>query len=171
MRKRLPAHFLHHVRAMTIIAGKRLPQDDWKALQSLADGLPKLSLKRTSPDIGAEMAAARWSVSQCGYNTMVDTIRIRTPSSFVPSANTKRREQIERARRLVYWGAGRLLMPHHLNTASLVNEIHQLTKFEPREVNFDLNLANNAARLIAQVVYENRFSRVGVLPSADMRMH
>jgi hypothetical protein len=36
-------------------------------------------------------------------------------------------------------------MPHHLNTAALVNEIHQLTKFEPREVNFDLNRANNAA--------------------------
>lgn len=156
---------------MTIIAGKRLPEDDWKALQSLADGLPKLSLKRISPDVGAEMAAARWSVSQCGYNTMVDTIRTRTPSLFVPSADTKRREQIERARRLVYWGAGRLLMPRHLNTASLVNEIHQLTKFERREVNFDLNGANNAAHLIAQVAYKNDFTRAGVRPSADMQMH
>jgi len=156
---------------MTIIAGKPLPEDDWQALRSLADGLPELSLKRTSPDVAAEMAAARWSVSQCGYNAMVNAIRTRTPSLFVPSADMKQREQNERARRLVYWGAGRLLMPRHLNTASLVNEIHQLTRFEPREVNFDLNGANNAAQLIAQIVYENDFSRVGARPSDDVKTH
>ncbi|TFH41282.1 MAG: hypothetical protein E4H01_15205 [Lysobacterales bacterium] len=117
------------------------------------------------------MEAARWSISQCDYGTAVDVIRTRTPSLFVPSADTNNRKQIERAKRLVYWGAGRLLMPHHLNTASLVNEIHQLTKFEARRVNFELNGAHNAAQLIEQVVYQNGHKPVSTQPSIDKRPH
>jgi predicted glycosyltransferase len=156
---------------MTIIAGERLPENDWRALQSLAEGLPKLSLKRTSIDSVAEMAAVSWSVSQCEYNTAVDAIRTRTPSLFVPSTDTRSREQIERAKRLVYWGAGRLLMHRHLNSASLVNEIHQLTKFESREMHFDMHGAHNAAQLIAQIVYHNNYTPISARPSTDTRLH
>ncbi|TFH41281.1 MAG: hypothetical protein E4H01_15200 [Lysobacterales bacterium] len=38
---------------MTIIAGRRLSEDNWQALQSLADGQPALSLRRTSPTLAA----------------------------------------------------------------------------------------------------------------------
>jgi len=62
-------------------------------------------------------------------------------------------------------------MPRHLNTASLINEIHQLTKFESRSLNFDLNGANNAAQLIAQIVYNNNYTPVSARPSSDTRLH
>lgn len=155
---------------MKIVAGGHLPENDWQALRLQANGLPALSLRRGSTSVSAEMAAARWSVSDCGYNTAVDAMRTRTPSLFVPHAAANRREQIERAKRLVYWGAGRLLMARHLNTASLVNEIHQLTKFEPRSMNFDLNGANNAAQVIAQIVYQNNYTPVSTRPSSDTRL-
>ena len=156
---------------MTIIAGPRLPDADWQALRSLADGLPELKLLRDSPMERADMAGARWSIGQCGYNTAVDAIRTRTPSLFVPSSDPNRRDQIERARRLVYWGAGRLLMPRHMNTASLVNEIHQLTKFESRGMSFDLNGAANTAQLISQIVYEDNYAPVSTRPANEKRLH
>ena len=156
---------------MTIIAGKRMLESDWQALQLLAEGLPNLSLKRVCPDLATEMVSARWSVSHCDYNAAVDAIRTRTPSLFIPDTEKNGREQIERAKRLVYWGAGRLLMPRHLNTASLVNEIHQLTNFEQRPMNFDLNGASNSAELIAQIVYQNNYSPVSTRPSTDTRIH
>jgi predicted glycosyltransferase len=152
---------------MKIIAGKLLPEDEWQELLTLADGVSDLILERSVTDLRAEMAMARWSVSQCGYNTAVRAIDTRTPSLFVPCGNGQRHVQIVRAQRLVYWGAGRLLMPHHLNGASLANEIQQLTKFEPRRVYFDMNGATNAAHLISQVVYHNDYSSVSARPSSD----
>jgi len=154
---------------MKIIAGKRLPEDEWQELMAIADGMVNLTLERTVPDLRTEMANARWSVSQCGYNTAVNTIDTRTPSLFVPCGNGQREEQIVRAQRLVYWGAGRLLMPHHLNGASLANEIQQLTRFEPRHMYFDMNGASNAAHLISQIVYHNDFSAETARPTTDGR--
>ena len=156
---------------MTVTTGEGLSEGDWRSLQLLAQGLPALSLKRGSSDWSAEIAAARWSINQCDYNSAVDILRTQTPSLFVPRPGKSHREQIERAKRLVYWGAGRLLMPRHLNTASLINEIHQLTKFESRSLNFDLNGANNAAQLIAQIVYNNNYTPVSARPSSDTRLH
>ena len=55
--------------------------------------------------------------------------------------------------RLVYWGAGRLLLPHHLNSASLTNEINQLLHVQPRKIRFDTNGAENATRLIDKTLH------------------
>jgi len=154
---------------MKIVAGKRLPEDEWQELMAIADGMVNLTLERSVPDLRTEMANARWSVSQCGYTTAVNTISTRTPSLFVPCGNGQREEQIVRAQRLVYWGAGRLLMPHHLNGASLANEIQQLTRFEPRHMYFDMNGASNAAHLISQIVYHNDFTAETARPSTDGR--
>jgi predicted glycosyltransferase len=154
---------------MKIVAGKQLPEDEWQELLALADGDSDLILERSVADLRTEMAMARWSVSQCGYNTAINAISTLTPSLFVPCGNGQRHVQIVRAQRLVYWGAGRLLMPHHLNGASLANEIQQLTKFEPRKMYFDLNGAANAAHLVSQVVYHNDYSSVSARPSSDSK--
>ena len=156
---------------MTIDAETRLADSDWQALRSLAAGLPDLTLRRDSPRARADMAGARWSISQCGYDTAVDAIQTQTPSLFVPSSDPNRRDQIERARRLVSWGAGRLLMPRHMNTASLVNEIHQLTKFEPRGMSFDMNGAANTAQLISQIVYDDNYAPVSAHSANEKRLH
>jgi hypothetical protein len=38
-------------------------------------------------------------------------------------------------------------------------------------MNFDLNGANNAAQLIAQIVYQNNYTPVSARPSSDTRLH
>lgn len=152
---------------MKIVAGHGLPEDQWRDLVARSADSPDLTVERTVPDIGAAMTAACWSVSQCEYATAVHTMQTRTPSLFVPSGNGDRQVQIVRAQRLVYWGAGRLLLPHHLNGASLANEINELMRFQPRRMHFDLNGAVNTASLITQAALHKDFTAEISLPASD----
>jgi len=152
---------------MKIVAGRGLPEDEWRDLVARSADSPDLTVERTVPDIGAALTAARWSVSQCEYSTAVHTMQTRTPSLFVPSGNGDRQVQTVRAQRLVYWGAGRLLLPHHLNGASLANEINELMRFQPRRMHFDLNGAVNTANLVTQAAYHNDASSDVTRPGAN----
>ena len=152
---------------MKIVTGHGLPEDEWQDLVAAAEESPDLTVERTLPDIGAALTAARWSVSQCEYSTAVHTMQTRTPALFVPAGSSDRHAQIVRAQRLVYWGAGRLLLPQHLNGASLANEINELMRFQPRRMHFDLNGAVNAANLIYQAAYKKDIASDLAQPMSD----
>ena len=152
---------------MKIVAGRGLPEDEWRDLVARSADSPDLTVERTVPDIGGALTAARWSVSQCEYSTAVHTMQTRTPSLFVPSGVGDRQVQTVRAQRLVYWGAGRLLLPHHLNGASLANEINELMRFQPRRMHFDLNGAVNTATLITQAALNRDFTAEIARPASD----
>jgi predicted glycosyltransferase len=140
-------------RPMKIVAGPRLPEDEWRDLLVATKGMDGLVLTRIVDDMRAEMALSRCSVSQCGYNTALNAITTQTPSLFIPSQNSQRSEQVARAQRIIYWGGGRLLMPHHLNSASLTYEINQLLQFQPRRIRFDTDGAANAVNLIERATH------------------
>lgn len=123
---------------MTIIAGPFLPEDAWQALQGRAAGRPGLTLRRSVPDLGAELRAARASVSQCGYNTALDVLRARVPALVVPFAENGEDEQRRRACRLERLGAVRVLDPAALRPRVLADEIRALLRFRPRYPPFDL---------------------------------
>jgi len=156
-------------RPMKIVAGPRLPEDEWRDLLVATKGMDGLVLTRLVDDLRAEMAFSRCSVSQCGYNTALNAITTQTPSLFVPSQNSQRREQIDRAQRLVYWGGGRLLMPHHLNSASLTNEINQLLRFQPRKIGLDTDGAANAVNLIERAIHLGDIGAISWQLSTDGR--
>lgn len=145
-------------RPMKIVAGPRLPEDEWRELLVRTKGMDGVIVTRLVDDLRAEMAWSRCSVSQCGYNTALNVITTQTPSLFIPCQDSQRREQIVRAQRLVYWGGGRLLMPHHLNTASLIHEINQLLQFQPRRIRFDTDGATNAVNLINRAMHLSDYS-------------
>ena len=145
---------------MKIVTGPQLPSKDWDRLSTLADGVPGLSLIREVRDIRAEMSRVQLSVSQCGYSTAINAMSTRTPCLFVPCGDNDTQEQITRAQRLVYWGVGRMLMPHHLNGASLANEMNQLASFNPRSPNFNMEGAHNAADVIFRIVHKDQHSPV-----------
>lgn len=149
--------------SMKVVAGPRLPEDEYAELARKADDAEGVELVRIVDSMRAEMAQARCSVSQCGYHTALNAISTQTPSLFVPCQQSQRAEQIVRAQRLVYWGAGRLLMPHHLNAASLTNDIYQLLQLQPRRISFDMDGAANAARLIERAMH---LGTVGEVPGS-----
>lgn len=148
---------------MKIIAGPRLPEDEYSELVTRAESVGSIEVVRIVDSMRAEMARARCSVSQCGYHTALNAISTQTPSLFVPCEESHRAEQVVRARRLVYWGAGRLLMPRHLNAASLTNDIYQLLQLKPRKVRFDMDGAAHAARLIERALQMGDY---GLLPES-----
>lgn len=148
---------------MKIIAGPRLPEDEYRDLVERASAEDSIDVVRIVDSMRAEVAKARCSVSQCGYHTALNAISTRTPSLFVPCPHSHRKEQIVRAKRLVYWGAGRLLMPQHLNAASLTNDIYQLLQLQPRKVRFDMDGAANAAKIIERATH---LGDIGLLPAS-----
>ena len=135
---------------MTIVAGPCLPEAEWQALKKIAGDLPALDLKRSVPDLGAELARVRWAVCHCGYNTAVDVLATGVSALLVPGGHSHELQQADRAQRLSHWRVARMIMPRHLNGASLANSIHQLSKFEP--ANFGFNM--DGAEITANIIYE-----------------
>jgi predicted glycosyltransferase len=138
--------------ATTLVAGPFLPSDQWSSLRELANGAEGVMLRRTVPDLGAELAAASASVSQCGYNTALDVVRSGVPALVVPFAEPGEDEQTQRAQRLARLGAVRLLEPSGLSGPRLAREIEDLLRFRPAPPAFDLDGAAESARLLAALV-------------------
>lgn len=136
---------------MTIITGPDLPHPELKRLQKLARDLPELELKRSVPDLGIELSKVSRAVCQCGYNTTVDVLATGVSALLMPASNSRRAVQTERLQRLNHWQVARMLMPRHLNAASLANSIHQLVKFKPMANKFNMDGAEITANLIYDI--------------------
>ena len=93
---------------MRLIAGPLLPDDAWRRLQR-AGRARASSCGARCADLGAELRAARASVSQGGYNTALEVVRSGVPGLIVPYATPEEDEQTRRARRLERLGAVRVL--------------------------------------------------------------
>lgn len=136
---------------MTLVTGPLFSREDWSEMQGHTKGSQALTIKRSVPNLGAEMRKVRWSVSQCGYNTAAESVASRVSALFVPSPGGRHGEQVDRAHRLAHWGVGRLLVQEHLNGVSLANEIMQLIRFVPRETAFNMAGSETTVRLIEQM--------------------
>ena len=137
---------------MKIIAGPFLPEDAWRQLRTDAHGQRGLSLRRFVPDLCAEMQHSAASVSQCGYNTVLDILRAGVPALVVPFAESGEDEQIKRARRLEKLGAVRVLEQHDLVATRLAAELRALLDFKPRSLRLDLDGARGTTRLVESLL-------------------
>jgi predicted glycosyltransferase len=135
---------------MTIVAGPCLPEQEWDNLEKIARDLPGLDLKRSVPDLGAEMAKVRWVVSHCGYNAAVDVMATSVSALLVPGGKNQGSDQTDRLQRMSHWRAARTLMARHLNGATLANSIYQLINFKPAATDFNLD----GAEITANIIYD-----------------
>ncbi|WP_020679894.1 glycosyltransferase family protein [Marinobacterium rhizophilum] len=92
-------------RPWTLIAGPNLPQTDFDRLQHSLHG-PELQLIRFCDDFVSRLAGAELSISQAGYNTVMDLLVSQVPAVVVPYIGSGETEQISRAEQLA--GAGRV---------------------------------------------------------------
>jgi predicted glycosyltransferase len=142
---------------MRVIGGPLLPEDAWQRLTALAG--PGVELRRTVADLGAELRAARASVSQGGYNTALEVVRSGVPGLIVPYATPEEDEQTRRARRLERLGAVRVLAAERLGRASLAGEVRRLLAFRPRPASVDLDGARRTGEVLDELL-------AGSLPAA-----
>ncbi len=81
-----------------IRAGGAVPSSEFEALRCSAG--PRVTVERNRPDFRGRLAGCACSVSQAGYNTVVDILKIAAPSVLVPFDTAGETEQMRRARRL-----------------------------------------------------------------------
>lgn len=137
---------------LTLLAGPFLPQPAWKALQDLVRGRTDVMLRRSVPDLAAELAGAAGSISQCGYNTAMDLLHSGVPALVVPFGGAAEDEQLRRARRLESMGALRVLVPAELTPGRLAAEMAALPTFRPSPAGIALDGAERTAALVASLV-------------------
>ncbi len=96
------------------------------------------------PDLGAELAGARASISQAGYNTTLEVVASGVPALLVPYATPEEDEQTRRARRLERLGAVQVATVERLADA-----LPALLEFTPRPATVDLGGARRTAELVS----------------------
>jgi predicted glycosyltransferase len=144
LRAAIDAHRAGTGLPMRAIAGPLMPENAFARLRADADGVAGLELLRSVPDLSAELQTATASVSQAGYNTMLEVVRAGVPAVAVPYATPEEDEQLRRARRLERLGVLRVL--ERLDAAELAAEIRRLEDFCPTTPAIDLDGGRGTCR-------------------------
>ena len=142
--------------SMRLVAGPFLPDDEWRRLEDAAHGKEGLELVRAVPDLAAELATARASLSQCGYNTALDLIRSRVPALVVPFAAPGEDEQTRRAELLAGVGAVRVVDERELAPESLAAIVATALERRPADAGLDLDGARRSRELLVDLVAARR---------------
>jgi predicted glycosyltransferase len=143
-------------RAATRVAGMpwRLvagPAFDPLRFAALHETLPPgIMLERQRSDFQALMANSLLSVSQAGYNTVVEGLRLGKPMVLVPFETASETEQRVRAERLAGLGLAEVVWESELSSRRLARAIDRaLECAAERTMPLDLNGAPASARLVA----------------------
>ncbi|MBV8334798.1 MAG: hypothetical protein JO358_04975 [Alphaproteobacteria bacterium] len=133
-----------------LLAGPNLPE---QAFATLARHLPeRVVLERYRRDFTKILRRCRVSVSQAGYNTVLDILAARARAVVVPFAAERETEQQLRAERLAARGVIELVPENDLSPARLALAIERAADREPPTMAIDTSGAHRAARLIADMI-------------------
>lgn len=131
-----------------IVAGPNFPDRQFDQLaRTMPDGMV---LHRFLPDFRKWMARAAVSVSQAGYNTLMDVLATRTPAVMVPFAEGGESEQRERAEMLAKEGLISLLDLDGLTAQSLAEQIDRAKP--PQGMRISLDGAQKTASMIVGMI-------------------
>jgi predicted glycosyltransferase len=133
-----------------LLAGPNLPQ---QAFGTLAGALPTgVVLERYRPEFPQMLRRCRVSVSQAGYNTVLDILAARAPAVVVPFASERETEQQLRAERLASHGVLGLVPESDLTPVRLARAIERAVERGPGAISVDTGGAQCSARLIASII-------------------
>ena len=138
----------YHDAKWDIVTGPHFPSEQFEMLnKDLPDGVV---LHRFLSDFRERMAGAAVSVSQAGYNTLMDVLATQTPAVMVPFAEGGESEQTERAEVLADEGVISLLDLDGLSAQSLAKQIDNAR--DPSGIKIDLDGAARTASIIAEKI-------------------
>jgi predicted glycosyltransferase len=143
--KRLTRHRHHPWR---IVTGANLPASERAELDKLAAGDPGIVIEGFRADFGRLLTACQVSVSQGGYNTVMELIATKCPAVIVPFAEGGESEQTLRARMLAERQVLSMVDPEFLTAGTLAAAIDAVRSPADLELNLD-GARRSADELIA----------------------
>jgi predicted glycosyltransferase len=139
-------------RTWRLLAGNNLPDEDFNRLSGLAAAGSGIVLERARPDFTTLLANCALSVSQAGYNTLMETVQARARAVVVPFAGGQETEQDLRARCFAERGLMETLPEDALTPQALAAAIDRAAQRPaPAPGAIDLDGASKSATLIAQL--------------------
>lgn len=135
-------------RTWRILAGSNLPEEEFRKLAACAGGV---ELERARPDFTTLLANCELSVSQAGYNSLLETVQARARAVVVPFAGGNETEQTLRARCFAERGLLEVIEETALSPPALAAAIDRAArKPRPMPDAIDLDGARKSAALIAR---------------------
>jgi predicted glycosyltransferase len=133
-----------------LLAGPNLPAGEFS---ELAADLPGgVAVERYRPDFAQLLRRCRVSVSQAGYNTVLDVIAAGPPAVLAPFAELRETEQALRAERLAASGVVELLPAAELGPDRLGEAIERAVLRGPAALRIDTGGAPRSAEIIAAMI-------------------
>jgi predicted glycosyltransferase len=133
-----------------LLAGINLPDAEFDGLCREAPA--GVEIVRFAPDLPELLRRCRVSLSQAGYNTVLEILAARAHAVLVPFAAERETEQLLRAERLSALGAVEILRGHELSPANLAAAIERAAARDPAPVAIDTGGAARSARIIAEIL-------------------
>jgi predicted glycosyltransferase len=132
------------------LTGASLPEEDFAAL---ARDVPAgVTVERFRHDFRALLHGCRVSVSQAGYNTVLDILRAGARAVLVPFAAQRETEQLLRAERLAALGAAEMVREAELSPDRLASAVERAVARDPATIAIDTDGAVRSAGLIAGMI-------------------
>ena len=135
-------------RTWRVITGGNLPAAQRQELDRLAGGDPGIVIESFRPDFARLLAGCQLSVSQAGYNTVMELIALKCPAVVVPFAEGGESEQTLRARVLTERKVLGMVDSEFLTPGTLAAAVDAALPPAPLELNLD-GAARSAADLVA----------------------
>ncbi len=133
-----------------LVTGPLMAQSSITMLRKRATGLAVRVLEYRN-DIVAVIAGARAVIAMAGYCTVAEVLASGKPAILVPRT-FPRKEQLNRARRLVAAGRVGMLLPNELDPPAVRRAIDELLKHQPKAPE-PLTGAAEAARFLARAAH------------------
>jgi len=137
-----------------LLTGPNLPADEFAALT--AELPDRVIVERYRSDFPQILRCCRVSVSQAGYNTVLDIIAAHAPAVLVPFAEMHETEQTVRAERLAAAGVVEIVPAAALSPERLADAIERAAQRRPARLDIDTTGARRSALIIAAMISDRR---------------
>ena len=149
-----------------LLAGPNLPEHTF---ETLAGVLPEgVVLERYRREFPRMLRRCHVSVSQAGYNTVLDILAARARAVVVPFSSERETEQRLRAERLAASGVLELVPEARLSPVRLGRAIERAVGREPAPFTVDMDGASRSARLIADLIRNAEFGAPSGIVSSGL---
>lgn len=135
-------------RSWRFLMGPNLPAAERAELEQGVK--PGVIVEPSRPDFPALLTRCGLSISQGGYNTVMDLLVSRAPAVIVPFEGEGETEQLERTSKLAGFGLCALVRERDLTPETMAQAVDRAVALKPEQVDIDLQGAEHCALLLRE---------------------